>query len=150
MKSCKTGEERWNERVGNKGTSFFQRASTLGPVGGAVRGRAESSVWGPIRSCGRAPLMHLAAELALGFQSTARSSRGRKNERKEGTDPAGSRRHVRASNSAAQHTASPQTTPLGSPLSSNLRLDQRLLLTLRTTPGKESRVPGDPVDRQGL
>lgn len=59
--------------VGNKGTSFFQRAAR-GPVGGAVRERAESSVGGPIRSCGWALLMHLAAELALGFQSTARSS----------------------------------------------------------------------------
>lgn len=58
--------------VGNK--DFFQRAA-LGPVGGAVRERVESSVWGPIRSGGRVLQLLLAAELALGFQSAPRSSR---------------------------------------------------------------------------
>lgn len=76
--------------VGNKAAGSFQRAA-LGPVGGAVRERVESSVWGPIRSGGRVLQLLLAAELAhLGAPGS------RKNERKESTDQAGSRHHVRA------------------------------------------------------
>lgn len=48
----------------------------------------------------------------------------------------------------AQRNSSPETTSPGSLLFSNLKLDQRLQPTLWTTPRKESRVPGDPVDRQ--
>lgn len=55
-------------------------------------------------------------------------------------DPAGSRQRARASDSAAQRTPSPETTSLGSPPSSNLQPDQRLQLTLWTTPGKDRQT----------